>query len=88
MWSVFDRNTQFSQVATKFLDAIVVALNGIRGELLQATSQSLGFSHLTGSNTRSFLVENVLYFDGKDFTVLVKLLGTYAKIQFRYYVFG
>ena len=73
---VLDGNAEFAQIATEFFDTVVIALDGVSGELLQSTGQSLGFGHLTRSNSRTLFVENVLDFDCKYFTVLVELLST------------
>ena len=76
MRSMFDRNAQFAEIAAELFDSLVVALNGVGGELLKSTCKSFSFGHLTRSNTRTFLVENVLNFDGKNLAVVVELLST------------
>ena len=77
MRGVFDGDTEFSQVASEFFDAVVVSLDSVSGELLQSTRQPLSLTDLTRSDTRALFVKDVLHFDGKYLAEVVKLLGTF-----------
>ena len=72
---VLDGNAKFAQVAAEFLDAVVVALDGVSGKLLEPTRETLSFGHLAGPDAGPFFIKDVLDLDGENLAKLVKLLG-------------
>ena len=73
---MLDRDAKLAQIASKLFDAVVVSLDCVSGELLQATRQSLGLGDLSRPNARPLLVKHVLNFDREDLAVLIEVLGT------------
>lgn len=71
---VLNRKTQFLQIAPKILDSLIVALNGVRGELAELVGESFGLGHLARSQAGSLLVEDVLQLHREDLAVLIELL--------------
>ena len=78
VWCVFDGDAEFAQITSELFDAVVVALDGVGGELLQTAGQPLGLADLTRSDARTLFVEDVLHFDGEYLPERVELLGTLA----------
>jgi hypothetical protein len=71
---MFYRKTQFSQIATEFLHALIVTLYGIRSKLTQLVRDPLSFCHLAWPYSGPLLVKYKLELHGEDFAEVVVLL--------------
>lgn len=80
---VFHGKAELLQVAAKLFDALIIALNGVGRELAELGGDPLGLGDLSGPHARPFLVKDVLQLDGKNFAVLIELLGANVRDRVR-----
>lgn len=73
---MLDRKAQFLQIAAKLLDTLIIALDGVRGELAELIRESFRLRDLAGPYAGPFLVEDVLQLHREDLSVLIELLCT------------
>lgn len=73
---MLDGHTQLAHVAGELLDVLVVAGDGVMGELGDLGGESLRLGDLAGTHARTLLVEDVLDLHGEDLAKLVELLGS------------
>lgn len=55
---VLDGQAELAQVAAELLDALVVALDGVRRELRQLVSDALRLRHLPGPAPRNITIQH------------------------------